>query len=177
MALKATSGHNFIKAHEGEFYKRVCSCRKRHLKFVWGVKDRETLSLQGKAVRGFSSLCLQDGCFLIASLSAFVGRKGDGEKSEGSSKHFIVLRQQVITEKSKSPLQTPARIENRIFPSKCKAVTGRLGEASRSKCEKSHYNFQSSDQSNKNLSSSPCDWSLTLVDVIICFIISMSIFY
>lgn len=58
-------------------------------------KDWETFSLQGKAARGFSSLCLQDGSFLIVSLSAFVGRK-DSEKNEDSIRRFIVSRQKII---------------------------------------------------------------------------------
>jgi len=109
-----------------------------------------TFSPQGKTVKGFGSLCLQYGCFFTASLSAFVGRKEDSEKYEDSSRCFIVLRQKIITEKSKSLLQTPARIENRIFPANCKAITGRLGETSCSKEENITIIFKAQTSCIKN---------------------------
>lgn len=48
---------------------------KSKIYFVWEDKDWETFSLQGKVDTEFNSLCLQDDCFLIASLSAFGGKR------------------------------------------------------------------------------------------------------
>lgn len=113
------------KFHQGagDFYESTHPAQKRHLKFAWEGEDCTAFGLQGEAVRGFSSLCLR------ASLWASEGRKEDGEKDEDSSRGFIV-RQKIIMEKAKSLLQTVAKNENRIFPSKCKATTGGLEDVS-----------------------------------------------